>query len=87
MHLASHLSFRYYSSLRADVAQLVEHHLAKVDVEGSSPFIRSNKSFLASAINWLFLFRVFRLATWPSGKAEACKAFIRRFKSGRRLHC
>ena len=25
----------------AEVAQLVEHHLAKVDVEGSSPFFRS----------------------------------------------
>ena len=24
------------------VAQLVEHHLAKVDVEGSNPFARSN---------------------------------------------
>ena len=26
----------------ADVAQLVEHHLAKVRVAGSSPVIRSN---------------------------------------------
>jgi hypothetical protein len=26
-----------------DVAQLVEHHLAKVKVEGSSPFIHSNR--------------------------------------------
>ena len=26
----------------AGVAQLVEHHLAKVDVEGSNPFARSN---------------------------------------------
>ena len=25
----------------AGVAQLVEHHLAKVDVEGSNPFARS----------------------------------------------
>ena len=30
----------------AGVAQLVEHHLAKVDVEGSNPFARS-KSFKA----------------------------------------
>lgn len=28
------------SLMNADVAQLVEHDLAKVDVEGSSPFVR-----------------------------------------------
>ena len=28
----------------AGVAQLVEHHLAKVDVEGSNPFARSIKT-------------------------------------------
>jgi hypothetical protein len=34
----------------AGVAQLVEHHLAKVDVEGSNPFARSiqTKSFATS---------------------------------------
>ena len=31
---------------RAGVAQLVEHHLAKVDVEGSNPFARSTKNIL-----------------------------------------
>ena len=31
------------SKFIASVAQLVEHHLAKVDVEGSSPFARSSK--------------------------------------------
>ena len=30
--------------LLAGVAQLVEHHLAKVDVEGSNPFARSIKT-------------------------------------------
>ena len=29
------------NNLYAGVAQLVEHHLAKVDVEGSNPFARS----------------------------------------------
>ena len=49
------------------MAQLVEHNLAKVGVAGSSPVVRSiafpdrlKRSFLAK---------------WPSGKAEACKAF------------
>ena len=35
----------------AGVAQLVEHHLAKVDVEGSNPFARSkllSKNFVDS---------------------------------------
>ena len=27
------------------------------------------------------------MATWPSGKAEACKAFIPQFESGCRLFC
>lgn len=32
----------------ADVAQLVEHHVAIVDVEGSSPFVRFRKESRAS---------------------------------------
>ncbi len=31
-----------FKSLSADVAQLVEHHLAKVRVAGSNPVVRSN---------------------------------------------
>ena len=31
---------------RADVAQLVEHHLAKVGVAGSNPVVRSNMSLV-----------------------------------------
>ena len=34
----------------AGVAQLVEHHLAKVDVEGSNPFARSIKSIPKSLL-------------------------------------
>ena len=34
----------------AGVAQLVEHHLAKVDVEGSNPFARSIKSISKSLL-------------------------------------
>ena len=35
--------FKAYGDYKtfAGVAQLVEHHLAKVDVEGSNPFARS----------------------------------------------
>ncbi len=46
---------------RADVAQLVAHHLAKVRVAGSNPVIRSKR------VNS-------RRVVWPSGEATACKA-------------
>jgi hypothetical protein len=49
--------------LRADVAQLVAHHLAKVRVAGSNPVIRS-KVHIASI----------PAVEWPSGEATACKA-------------
>ena len=34
----------------ADVAQLVEHHLAKVRVAGSSPVVRSRRTRRSSAV-------------------------------------
>ena len=34
----------------AGVAQLVEHYLAKVDVEGSNPFARSNIAAIALVV-------------------------------------
>ena len=47
------------------MAQLVEHHLAKVRVAGSSPVIRSQ-----SGIHSIPLGAV----GWPRGEAAACKA-------------
>ena len=44
----------------ADVAQLVEHHLAKVRVAGSSPVVRSEAKRLT--------------VEWPIGDVTACKA-------------
>ena len=41
-----------YGSL-AGVAQLVEHHLAKVDVEGSNPFARSTLPAFGKKIGYL----------------------------------
>ena len=52
------------------MAQLVEHHLAKVGVAGSNPVVRSRMQQAGHNMAGLF-----KLATWPSGKAEACKAF------------
>ena len=46
--------------MRADVAQLVEHHLAKVRVAGSNPVVRSEAQCLT--------------VEWPRGEATACKA-------------
>ena len=59
--------FPYNIFLRADVAQLVEHNLAKVGVAGSSPVVRSIA--FPDRLGGPFS------AKWPSGKAEACKAF------------
>jgi hypothetical protein len=49
--------------LRADVAQLVAHHLAKVRVAGSNPVIRSGVRVASNPA-----------VEWPSGEATACKA-------------
>jgi hypothetical protein len=38
--------------LHADVAQLVEHHLAKVRVAGSSPVVRSLRCRLHRAVHF-----------------------------------
>jgi hypothetical protein len=50
-------------SWRADVAQLVAHHLAKVRVAGSNPVIRSIGAVASTPA-----------VEWPSGEATACKA-------------
>ena len=52
---------------------MVEHHLAKVGVAGSNPVLRSivQDEPMESGLHRLFC----KMATWPSGKAEACKAF------------
>ena len=48
---------------RADVAQLVAHHLAKVRVAGSNPVVRSEGLTARPAP-----------VEWPRGEATACKA-------------
>ena len=53
------------------MAQLVEHNLAKVGVAGSNPVVRSSNTRPRAK-----LCVVVFMATWPGGKAEACKAFI-----------
>ena len=53
------------------MAQLVEHNLAKVGVAGSSPVVRSI-AFEEPVVS-IGSFHI--TAAWPSGKAEACKAF------------
>ena len=55
------------------MAQLVEHHLAKVGVAGSNPVVRS--IVCKGPAQAVGPFLPDDMATWPSGKAEACKAF------------
>ncbi len=57
----------------ADLAHLVERHLAKVEVASSSLVIRS-KGTLKGLLSVLILKT--NTAPWPSGKAGACKALI-----------
>ena len=50
----------------ADVAQLVEHHLAKVRVAGSNPVVRSETTRPTGGTELA--------VEWPRGEATACKA-------------
>ena len=58
-------------SISADVAQLVEHHLAKVRVAGSNPVVRSNGLVVLGG-KWSRCGTV-RVA-WPRGEATDCKS-------------
>jgi len=53
----------------ADVAQLVEHHLAKVDVASSNLVVRSQDTVTARFPGILAY-----TVGWPRGEAAACKA-------------
>jgi hypothetical protein len=55
-------------SLRADVAQLVEHHLAKVRVAGSNPVVRSERVSPTPAGSTA------PTVEWPRGEATDCKS-------------
>ena len=50
----------------ADVAQLLERNLAKVEVAGSNPVVRSEGGFGRPLLTEVS-------ATWPSGEARVCK--------------
>ena len=69
--LAPARGIAYINNPQADMAQLVEHNLAKVGVAGSSPVVRSIACIGPVFESALFI----STAKWPSGKAEACKAF------------
>ena len=53
---------------RADVAQLVEHHLAKVRVAGSNPVVRSER------ISPTLAGSTAPTVEWPRGEATDCKS-------------
>jgi hypothetical protein len=54
----------------ADVAQLVERNLAKVEVAGSNPVVRSERVRQATFLRC----RTASVVEWPRGEATACKA-------------
>ena len=45
------------ASIFADMAQLVEHHLAKVGVAGSSPVVRSRNTAAEASASAVFVFK------------------------------
>ena len=65
---AHRLFGRLRGSIRAsaDVAQLVERNLAKVEVAGSNPVVRSEGGLGRPLLTEVS-------ATWPSGEARVCK--------------
>ena len=61
----------------ADVAQLVEHHLAKVRVAGSNPVVRSEAPYALAAGSFV--------AEWPSGLGKGLQSPVHGFDSRLRL--
>jgi hypothetical protein len=50
----------------ADVAQLVARNLAKVQVAGSNPVVRSDAGYVKHAQE--------KMVGWPRGEAQDCKS-------------
>ena len=83
-----------HSLWRADVAQLVAHHLAKVRVAGSNPVVRSEAPDAVPAGCWPatvlgypgheFIGRM-TLAEWPSGLGKGLQSPVHGFDSRLRL--
>ena len=78
-----------YSDRRADVAQLVEHHLAKVRVAGSNPVVRSVARLRVDSDPREAVRRpsvkLAPTAEWPSGLGKGLQSPVRGFDSRRRL--
>ena len=76
---------------RADVAQLVEHHLAKVRVAGSNPVVRSEAPDVVARARRLRPGHRWALsgsapaAEWPSGLGKGLQSPVRGFDSRLRL--
>ena len=62
------------SGRSADVAQLVERNLAKVEVAGSNPVVRSERVRRAYFSGPAFSKPAYSVVEWPRGEATACKA-------------
>jgi hypothetical protein len=72
------------------VAQLVEHHLAKVRVAGSNPVVRSEAPDTVSGAegqhgSGCFATLESRAAEWPSGLGKGLQSPVRGFDSRLRL--
>ena len=86
------LQFLNAPRVRADVAQLVEHHLAKVRVAGSNPVVRSEVPDAVPPADGPHGSSVperaprgFVMAEWPSGLGKGLQSPVRGFDSRFRL--
>ena len=78
-----------YSDRHADVAQLVEHHLAKVRVAGSNPVVRSVARLRVDSDPREAVRRpsvkLAPTAEWPSGLGKGLQSPVHGFDSRLRL--
>src|SRR5262249_55592591 len=79
-----------YPDRHADVAQLVEHHLAKVRVAGSNPVVRSVARLRVDSDPREAVRRpsvkLAPTAEWPSGLGKGLQSPVHGFDSRLRLH-
>ena len=82
------------AGVQADVAQLVEHHLAKVRVAGSNPVVRSEAPRDVVPLTFVVSVVALRakqgghgpnLAEWPNGLGKGLQSPVRGFDSRLRL--
>jgi hypothetical protein len=79
---------RFASAVNADVAQLVARNLAKVQVAGSNPVVRSDRApFIFDGAAFLYPYKYDKFVVeWPRGEGKGLQIPLHGFKSRFHLH-